>query len=61
MCKAVTQTDGGVIPPGARWPATIVLVSVGQSRTVDFIADNPGDWAFHCHITHYIMNQVEPR
>jgi hypothetical protein len=35
-----------------------VLVSVGQSRTLDFIADNPGDWAFHCHITHQVMNQM---
>ncbi len=54
----VVQTDGGVIPQSARWPETSVLVSVGQSRTVDFIADNPGDWAFHCHITHHIMNQM---
>ena len=54
----VVQTDGGVIPPSARWPETTVLVSVGQSRTVDFIADNPGDWAFHCHITHHVMNQM---
>ena len=54
----VTQTDGGVIPPSARWPEATVLVSVGQSRTVDFIADNPGDWAFHCHMTHHVMNQM---
>jgi hypothetical protein len=54
----VVQTDGGVIPSGARWPESTVLVSVGQSRTIDFIADNPGDWAFHCHITHHVMNQM---
>src|SRR6266849_3505179 len=54
----VAQTDGGVIPSGARWPETTVLVSVGQSRTIDFIADNPGDWAFHCHMTHHVMNQM---
>lgn len=54
----VTQTDGGVIPESARWPESSLLVSVGQSRTVDFIADNPGDWAFHCHITHHVMNQM---
>src|SRR5262249_56759055 len=35
----VVQTDGGVIPPGARWPESTVLVSAGQSRTIDFIAD----------------------
>ncbi len=54
----VAQTDGGVIPPSARWPETTVLVSVGQSRTIDVVADNPGDWAFHCHMTHHIMNQM---
>jgi FtsP/CotA-like multicopper oxidase with cupredoxin domain len=52
------QTDGGVIPPSARWPGTTVLVPVGQSRTIDFVADNPGDWAFHCHMTHHVMNQM---
>ncbi|MBI5128894.1 MAG: copper oxidase [Rhodopseudomonas palustris] len=54
----VTQSDGGLIPTSARWPETTVLVSVGQSRTVDFVADNPGDWAFHCHMTHHVMNQM---
>jgi FtsP/CotA-like multicopper oxidase with cupredoxin domain len=54
----VAQTDGGVIPSGARWPETTVLVGVGQSRTLDFVADNPGDWAFHCHMTHHLMNQM---
>ncbi len=54
----VTQTDGGVIPPAARWPETTILVPVGTSRTVEFIADNPGDWAMHCHMTHHVMNQM---
>ncbi len=54
----VTQTDGGLIPASARWPETTVLVSVGQSRTVELVADNPGDWAFHCHMTHHVMNQM---
>ncbi len=54
----VAQTDGGVIPPSARWPETTVLVSVGQSQTLDVVADNPGDWAFHCHMTHHVMNQM---
>jgi hypothetical protein len=54
----VVQTDGGVIPPSARWPETTVLVAVGQSRTIDFVADNLGDWACHCHMTHHTMNQM---
>ncbi|MCW5725517.1 MAG: copper oxidase [Maricaulaceae bacterium] len=54
----VTETDGGPIPQSARWPETTVLVPTGSSRTVEFIADNPGDWAFHCHMTHHVMNQM---
>jgi hypothetical protein len=54
----VTQTDGGPIPESARWSETTVLVAVGQTRTVEFIADNPGDWAMHCHMSHHTMNQM---
>lgn len=54
----VTETDGGPVPKSARWPETTVLVPVGQVRVVEFVADTPGDWAFHCHMTHHIMNQM---
>jgi FtsP/CotA-like multicopper oxidase with cupredoxin domain len=54
----VVATDGGEIPPAARWPETSTLVGVGQTRTFDFIADNPGDWAMHCHMTHHVMTQM---
>lgn len=52
------ETDGGEIPPTAQKPETTVLVPVGATRTVEFIADNPGDWALHCHMTHHAMNQM---
>ena len=54
----IVETDGGIIPPERRHPETSVLVSVGQARAVEFIADNPGDWAMHCHMTHHTMNQM---
>ena len=54
----VVATDGGQIPESAQWPETTVLVAVGQTRTVEFIADNPGDWAMHCHMSHHTMNQM---
>jgi FtsP/CotA-like multicopper oxidase with cupredoxin domain len=54
----VTATDGEDIPLSAQWPETTVLVAVGQTRNVEFIADAPGDWAFHCHMTHHVMNQM---
>jgi manganese oxidase len=54
----VTETDGGQIPQSAQELETSVLVAVGQSRTIDFVADEPGDWAMHCHMTHHVMNQM---
>jgi len=54
----ITETDGGPIPEAGQWPETTVLVPVGSTRTVEFIADNPGDWAMHCHMTHHVMNQM---
>jgi hypothetical protein len=54
----VSATDGQDIPLSAQWPESTVLVGVGQSRNIEFIADAPGDWAFHCHMTHHVMNQM---
>jgi hypothetical protein len=27
-------------------------------RAFDVVADNPGDWAFHCHKSHHTMNAM---
>ncbi|CAJ0787767.1 Cell division protein FtsP [Ralstonia condita] len=54
----VAGTDGGWVPPGARWPEVTVDVAVGQMRAIEFVADNPGDWAFHCHKSHHTMNAM---
>ncbi len=54
----VTGTEGGRIPETAWWPGNTVLVGVAQSRTVEFVADNPGDWMLHCHLPHHMMNQM---
>jgi len=54
----VTATDGGTIPVSAQWPETTVLVPVGSTRDIEFVADAPGDWAMHCHMTHHVMNQM---
>ncbi|MDB6111267.1 MAG: multicopper oxidase protein [Pedosphaera sp.] len=54
----VTETDGGQIPESAQQVETTVLVQVGSTRTIDFVADAPGDWPLHCHMTHHTMNQM---
>ena len=54
----VTATDGGSIPEAAQVPETTVLVPVGSTRTIEFVADVAGDWAMHCHMTHHVMTQM---
>lgn len=53
-----TATDGGYIPESAQIPETTVLVPVGSTRVIEFVADEPGDWAMHCHMTHHVMTQM---
>ena len=54
----VTGTDGGWIRPESRWPEVTTDVGVGQMRAIEFIANEPGDWAFHCHKSHHTMNAM---
>jgi manganese oxidase len=54
----VTGTEGGRIPEAAWWPGNTVLVGVAQARTIEFVANNPGDWMLHCHLPHHMMNQM---
>ena len=54
----VSGTDGGWVDPAASWPEAAVDCAVGQMRAVEFVADNPGDWALHCHKSHHTMNAM---
>jgi FtsP/CotA-like multicopper oxidase with cupredoxin domain len=54
----VTETDGGSVPPGARWPETTVIVPVGSVRVIELVPTESGDWALHCHMVHHMMNQM---
>ena len=54
----VTGTDGGPTPKAARWPEVTTDVAVGQMRQIEFLADEPGDWAIHCHKSHHTMNAM---
>ena len=54
----VTGTDGGPVPKSARWPEVTTDIAVGQMRQIEFLADEEGDWAFHCHKSHHTMNAM---
>lgn len=54
----ITGTDGGPTHKGSRWPEVTTDVAVGQMRQIEFVADEEGDWAIHCHKSHHTMNAM---
>lgn len=57
----VVATDGGEIPEAGQWPEITVHMPTGSTRTVEFIANEPGDWVMHCHMLHHVMTQMGHR
>jgi FtsP/CotA-like multicopper oxidase with cupredoxin domain len=57
----VTGTDGGPTPRALRRPEVTEDIAVGQMRQLEFVADEPGDWAIHCHKSHHTMNAMGHR
>ena len=54
----VTGSDGGRWPQALWRPEVTEIIGVGQTRDLEFIADNPGDWSLHCHMSHHTMNAM---
>lgn len=54
----VTRHGAQKLPLSARYTQNTVDVAPGETRDIEFDAEYPGDWAFHCHKTHHTMNQM---
>ncbi|KAA0131571.1 copper oxidase [Gimesia chilikensis] len=54
----ITGHEGARIPKSAWIPRNTELVGVAQAADFEFIANNPGDWMFHCHMVHHMMNHM---
>ncbi len=54
----ITGTDGGPTPKSCRWYEVTTDIAVGQMRQIEFLADEEGDWSFHCHKSHHTMNAM---
>lgn len=55
----VTRKGAQRLPLFAQYTENTISVAPGETRDIEFVADNPGDWALHCHKTHHIMNQMQ--
>ena len=55
----VTRKGAQRLPHSAQYTENTVTVAPGETRDIELIASNPGDWAFHCHKTHHVMNQMQ--
>jgi FtsP/CotA-like multicopper oxidase with cupredoxin domain len=55
----VTAKGARRMKSSAQYESVTVDVPVGDARDIEFVADEPGDWALHCHKTHHIMNGMQ--
>ncbi|HMM21512.1 MAG TPA: multicopper oxidase domain-containing protein [Selenomonadales bacterium] len=56
----VVSADGNDLNACARMLKNTVLVASGETYDIEFVADNPGNWPFHCHIPHHTANNMTP-
>lgn len=54
----ITGHEGARLPKSAWICRNTELIAVAQATDFEFIANNPGDWMFHCHMTHHMMNHM---
>ncbi|QGJ68697.1 Multicopper oxidase with three cupredoxin domains [Planctomycetales bacterium 10988] len=54
----ITGHEGARIPKSAWVPRNNEIIGVAQATSFEIIANNPGDWMFHCHMTHHMMNHM---
>lgn len=56
----VTSINGHPVAPEDRNEVTTRSVGPGDFFEAEFIADNPGNWIFHCHFPHHTANAKLP-
>jgi FtsP/CotA-like multicopper oxidase with cupredoxin domain len=57
----VVGTDGHPVPEAAQILKDTVSIGPGERYDLEFVADNPGNWVYHCHILSHVQNKgVEP-
>ncbi len=49
----VVATDGNPVPEAAQLTKNTITLNPGETYDIEFAANNPGVWAFHCHELHH--------
>ncbi len=58
--KVIAKDGEPVAIPNQQWMNTL-SIDAGETYDIAFIADNPGNWVFHCHELHHTENDgMEP-
>ncbi|MGF7060943.1 multicopper oxidase family protein [Brassicibacter mesophilus] len=57
----VSTSDGNSIFVQNRLEKTTINVASGETYNVEFYANNPDIWPFHCHIPHHMSNNMQKR
>jgi FtsP/CotA-like multicopper oxidase with cupredoxin domain len=57
----IVATDGYPVPEAAQLTKDTVTIGPGERYDLEFTADRPGAWVYHCHILSHVQNKgVEP-
>jgi len=57
----IVAYDGVSLPPEQQIVRNTVPLAPGEIVDIEFVAENPGTWVFHCHILHHVTNDgAEP-
>lgn len=52
----ITGNEAGRLPERQWVRHNTEIVPVGGARDIEFVAEHLGDWIFHCHLPHHMMN-----
>lgn len=57
----IVAYDGVSLPPEQQIVRNTLPLAPGEIVDIEFIAENPGTWVFHCHVLHHVTNDgAEP-
>lgn len=49
----IVAVDGNAVPATAQLTRNTITVHPGETYDIEFVANNPGTWLFHCHELHH--------